>query len=84
MPGVEPVDLTAGGRVRVEERQVPGPQDAPEITVLIPSPIQASGATADIYHTHGGGMVSGNRQLGLETFLQFVAEGSAVVVATRC
>lgn len=83
MPGVEPLDLTAGGRVRVEERQVPGPQNAPEITVLILSPIQASGATAGIYHTHGGGMVSGDRRLGLETFLQFVAEGSAVVVSVE-
>jgi acetyl esterase/lipase len=63
MPGVEPVDLTAEGRVRVEERQVPGPQGAPEITVLILSPIQASGAKAGIYHTHGGGMVSGNRPI---------------------
>lgn len=29
MPGVPRIDLTAGGAVRVDERQVPGPQGEP-------------------------------------------------------
>lgn len=37
-PGMEPVDLTVGGAVTVEERQVPGPEGDPDITLLILSP----------------------------------------------
>ncbi|WP_425276472.1 hypothetical protein [Streptomyces swartbergensis] len=43
LPGMEPEDLTAGGRVRVEERQVPGPEGAPDITLLILSPFEDRG-----------------------------------------
>lgn len=38
VPGMGPAGLTAGGRVRVEERHPPGPDGAPDITLLILSP----------------------------------------------
>ncbi|MBC7277908.1 alpha/beta hydrolase [Nocardioides sp.] len=83
LPGVEPVDLSVGGAVRVEERQVPGPEGAPDITLLILSPAADGPPRPAIYHVHGGGMVIGNRRLGLETFLPYVSDGSAVVVSVE-
>ncbi|KUO07244.1 alpha/beta hydrolase [Streptomyces sp. DSM 15324] len=84
MPGMEPADLTAGGRVRVEERQVPGPEGAPDITLLILSPADGSSTPrAGIYYVHGGGMVVGDRRTGVESFVPFVAEGGAVVVSVE-
>jgi acetyl esterase/lipase len=84
LPGAEPTDLTAGGTVLVEERQVPGPAGEPDITLLILSPAESTGtALAGIYHTHGGGMVVGGRKSGVEMFLPFVAEGKAVVVSVE-
>lgn len=82
-PGMEPVDLTVGGAVRVEERQVPGPDGAPDITLLILSPTVDGPPRPAIYHTHGGGMVIGNRRLGVEGFLPNVADGTAVVVSVE-
>lgn len=83
IPGLEPVDLTAGGAVRVEERQVPGPEGAPDVTVLILSPTEGEGLRAGIYFTHGGGMVVGDRRTGVDLFLPYVAEGLAVVVSVE-
>lgn len=82
-PGMEPVDLTAGGAVRVEERQVPGPEGDPDITLLILSPAVDGPPRSAVYHTHGGGMVIGNRRLGVEMFLEQVAAGNAVVVSVE-
>jgi acetyl esterase/lipase len=81
--GMEPEDLTAGGRVRVEERQVPGPEGAPDITLLILSPVEDRGPKGAIFHIHGGGMVSGTRRTGVSFFLPYVIDGSAVVVSVE-
>ena len=83
IPGVEPVDLTAGGSVQVEERQVPGPQGAPDVTVLILTPTGGGSPRAGIYHTHEGGMVVGDRRSGVEMFVPYVAEGLATVVSVE-
>jgi acetyl esterase/lipase len=84
VPGVEPPDLTAGGAVTVEERQIPGPQGAPDITVLILTPSsQGMGPRPGIYHTHEGGMVVGSRYSGVEMFVPYVAEGIATVVSVE-
>ncbi len=82
-PGMEPVDLTVDGAVRVEERQVPGPEGAPDLTLLILSPTVDGPPRPAVYHTHGGGMVVGNRRLGVEMFLDQVASGNAVVVSVE-
>ncbi|MEU0969206.1 alpha/beta hydrolase [Streptomyces sp. NPDC005917] len=78
-----PTDLTAGGRVKVEERQIPGPEGAPEITLLILRPVEDHGPKAALYHVHGGGMIMGDRYLSVAGLLPYVAEGSAVVVSVE-
>jgi acetyl esterase/lipase len=83
MPGMPPVDLTANGAVRVEERQVPGPDGEPDITLLILSPAAGAGPWPAIYHTHGGGMIVGDRRTGVDGFLPYVVEIGAVVVSVE-
>ncbi|MER7837428.1 alpha/beta hydrolase fold domain-containing protein [Streptomyces sp. NPDC096040] len=83
LPGVEPEDLTADGRVRVEERQVPGPEGAPDITLLILSPVEDRGPKGGIVHIHGGGMIMGDRRAHVSHLLPHVIDGSAVVVSVE-
>lgn len=82
-PGVEPVDLSADGAVVVEERDVPGPTGAPDITLLILRPADVAAPLPAIYNIHGGGMILGDRRFGLEVFLPYVVEGNAVVVSVE-
>lgn len=81
--GLPEADLTAGGLVTVEEREVPGPAGEPDITVLILRPRNTSTPLPGIYHTHGGGMIIGGRTSGVDGFLPYVAEGKAVVVSVE-
>ena len=83
LPGVEPADLTAGGRVRVDELTVPGPEGAPEIALTVLRPAEGTGPWPAIYHTHGGGMVVGDRYTMLDSFLPYVTEIGAVVVSVE-
>ena len=82
-PGMEPVDLTAGGAVRVEERQVPGPEGDPDITLLILSPAVDGPPRPVVYHTHGGGMIVGDNRTGTPDILQMAARYGAAVVSVE-
>ena len=66
MPSLSDEVLARGGAYTVEERRVPGPDGAPDITLLICRPTAASAAVGAIYYTHGAGMVMGDRRMGLE------------------
>ncbi|GAB3487106.1 hypothetical protein GCM10027440_32500 [Nocardiopsis coralliicola] len=81
--GMAEPDLTAGGSVTLEERQVPGPAGEPDVTVLILRPRNAAAPLPGIYHTHGGGMVIGDRTTGVDKVLPYVAEGKAVAVSVE-
>jgi len=82
IPGAPAVDLTAGGLVTIEEREVPGPSGGPNITLLVLRPTAATAPLPGIYHVHGGGMISGDRKSGVrELLLPYVAEGKAVLVS---
>jgi acetyl esterase/lipase len=43
-----------------EDRTVPGPEGAPDITVRVYRPADATGTLPGVYFIHGGGMVLGN------------------------
>jgi acetyl esterase/lipase len=47
-------------RVKVEDRSVPGPPDAPAITLRIYRPLAGEGQLPGFYWIHGGGMILGN------------------------
>ena len=87
-PGIEMLanmDLTLGGAFEVEDRIVPGPENAPDISLLICRPVAPAtdGPLPVIYHVHGGGMVLGNNRVGVDTPLRWAKELGAVVVSVE-
>ncbi|MCW8380580.1 alpha/beta hydrolase [Streptomyces justiciae] len=79
------LDLTLDGFFEVEDRKVPGPEGAPEISLLIcrPTAPPASGPRPVVYHVHGGGMVIGNNRVGVDVPLAWAKEVDAVVVSVE-
>ncbi|MFF4836171.1 alpha/beta hydrolase [Streptomyces sp. NPDC001315] len=90
-PGIQllaDLDLTLDGFFDVEDRTVPGPEDAPDISLLICRPSAAPADAAPvarplIYHIHGGGMVVGNNRVGVDGPLAWAKELDAVVVSVE-
>lgn len=87
-PGIQllaDMDLTMGGTFEVEDRQVPGPQGEPDISLLIcrPTAPASAGARPVIYHVHGGGMVIGNNRVGVDVPLAWAQALDAVVVSVE-
>jgi acetyl esterase/lipase len=70
-----------GGKVRKREMTVPAEGDRPEMRIVVLSPTEPTGPWPGIYHTHGGGMIVGAAEDGLEEFAPLVAEFGAVVVS---
>jgi acetyl esterase/lipase len=87
-PGIQllaDLDLTMDGTFEVEDRQVPGPQGEPDISLLISRPTApaSAGARPVIYHVHGGGMVIGNNRVGVDVPLAWAQALDAVVVSVE-
>jgi acetyl esterase/lipase len=78
-----PEELSREGRFRVEERTVPGLGDDPDITLLICTPAGATGTLGCVYHTHGGGMIIGDRFTGLPGVLDWAERFGLVVVSVE-
>ncbi|MBX6767027.1 MAG: alpha/beta hydrolase [Actinomadura rubrobrunea] len=80
-PPVTDEDLRWGGAFEVEERAVPGPPGAPDVTLVICRPVKAAAPCPAIYYIHGGGMIMGDHRAGLpDMALPAAAElGMAVV-----
>lgn len=76
-------DLRRGGAFDVEERAVPGPAGAPDISLLICRPTGVAGPLAAVYHTHGGGMVLGDNRLGMAEILDWAQEFQLVAVSVE-
>ncbi|WP_405534307.1 alpha/beta hydrolase [Streptomyces sp. NBC_00075] len=79
------LDLTVGGAFEVEDRVVPGPENAPDISLLICRPTAPATQIPlpVIYHVHGGGMVIGNNRVGVDAALRWAKELDAVVVSVE-
>ncbi|MFJ1967979.1 alpha/beta hydrolase [Streptomyces sp. NPDC087903] len=87
-PGIQllaDMDLTLDGFFDVEDRLVPGPEGAPEISLLIcrPAALVSGGPRPVIYHVHGGGMILGNNRVGVDGPLAWAKEFDAVVVSVE-
>ena len=54
------IEVPPNEKVIHEDRVVPGPAGAPDISVRIYRPVDATGTQPGIYFIHGGGMVLGN------------------------
>ena len=86
VPGMEaePEEaFTRGGAFTVEEPTVPGPQGAPDISLLICRPTAGTAPFPVIYHTHGGGMVQGDKRSGVPALLGLAEEVGAAVVSVE-
>ncbi|TXS43272.1 alpha/beta hydrolase [Streptomyces sp. uw30] len=79
------LDLTLDGYFEVEDRAVPGPEGAPEISLLIcrPAAPADTGPRPVIYHVHGGGMIIGTNRVGVDAPLAWAKELDAVVVSVE-
>jgi acetyl esterase/lipase len=82
LPGGDDL-LRRGGAVGLEERQIPGPEGAPDLSVLILRPARGSGPWPGIYYIHGGGMVLGSNRTGAEELAFWVDEIGAVGVSVE-
>ncbi|MFJ6573802.1 alpha/beta hydrolase [Streptomyces sp. NPDC091292] len=76
-------DLTRDGAFEIEDRTVPGPAGAPDISLLICRPTGAAGPLPAVFHTHGGGMVLGTNRVGVDMALDWAAELGMVVVSVE-
>jgi acetyl esterase/lipase len=76
-------ELRRDGAFEVEDRTVPGLGDDPDITLLVCTPTAPTGALGCVYHTHGGGMVLGDRRLGMVEMLDWAEQFNLVVVSVE-
>ncbi|MFJ2830093.1 alpha/beta hydrolase [Streptomyces sp. NPDC087263] len=76
-------DLRRGGAFQVEERSVPGPDGAPDVSLLICRPAGVSAPLPALYYIHGGGMVVGNNRMGVPELLGWAEELGLVVVSVE-
>ena len=77
-------DVTMDGAFEVEDRSVPGPGGAPDVSLLICRPAAAPATPLPvIYHVHGGGMILGHNRAGVEAPLSWARELGAVVVSVE-
>jgi acetyl esterase/lipase len=75
-------ELSLDGTFAVSERSVPGPEGAPEISLLICQPTAATTAVPALYFIHGGGMIMGsNRAEGTTDVLAAAAALGVAVVS---
>ncbi|MFG3045066.1 alpha/beta hydrolase fold domain-containing protein [Streptomyces sp. NPDC048241] len=80
------LDLTMDGAFEVEDRKVPGPPDAPDVSLYLCRPVDAPpGARLPvIYYVHGGGMILGTNRAGVDAALSLALDlGGAVVVSVE-
>ncbi len=77
------IEVVPNPNVVFEDREVPGPQGAPDITVRIYRPADATGTLPGIYFIHGGGMILGDIQEENEVAAAICEHVDAVVVSVE-
>ncbi|HEY1529222.1 MAG TPA: alpha/beta hydrolase [Galbitalea sp.] len=81
-PFAPPIEVQLEGHdVLMEHRTIPGPDGDPDIEISIFRKPDHVAGSPGIYHTHGGGMISGDRFGGMEIVLEWLEELDAVVVS---
>lgn len=75
-------ELRADGAFEVHEARVPGPEGAPEVSLLVARPAGLAAGAPVVYHVHGGGMISGSNRAGLDVILREWAEPLELVVVS--
>jgi acetyl esterase/lipase len=74
-------ELRRDGRFTVDERQVPGLDGDPDVSLLILKPTAVTGTLGCVYFTHGGGMILYNNRAGVLEMQDWAEELGLVVVS---
>lgn len=82
-PRLTDEELRRGGAFTVDERAVPGPDGAPEVTLVVCRPAAVTGPTPLLYFVHGGGMIAGHERTDLGEALDWAQAVGAAVVSVR-
>ena len=77
------IDVPPNPNVTHEDRAVPGPEGAPDISVRIYRPVNASGTLPGVYFIHGGGMILGDVEGESAVAEQVCEQVGAVVVSVE-
>jgi acetyl esterase/lipase len=83
MPRPTNEELSRGGAYTVEERSVPGPAGAPDVTLIICRPEHSSAAVPALYCIHGGGMITGTARDALGDQLDLAESVGAALVSVE-
>ncbi|WP_246222410.1 alpha/beta hydrolase [Phytoactinopolyspora limicola] len=76
-------EVIAGRPVEYEDRVIPGPPGAPDLTVLVLRPRGGTRRAPGMYAIHGGGMVLGTRFGDSHNLVNAVVDFGAVVVSVE-
>jgi acetyl esterase/lipase len=77
MIGTPPAD----DRLDVTERHVPGPNDAPDVRILLISPRDRAAPSPAVLYLHGGGFVVGSPETELESASALALAANAVTIS---
>jgi acetyl esterase/lipase len=78
------VETSVGDRaIDIEDRVIPGPSGAPDLTVSILRPRDATGLLPGVYYLHDGGMFTGTRLIGADQLAAWVDGLDVVVVGVE-
>ena len=83
MPRPTDEQLQRDGAYAVEQRTVPGPAGAPDVTLIVVRPSSAPGPVPALYYTHGGGMIGGTARDALDAVLDLAAGVGAALVSVE-
>jgi acetyl esterase/lipase len=85
MAATAPTDdeLRRGGAIDFTERRIPGPQGAPEVSLLICRPAGSTGPGPTVYFTHGGGLILGDNRNLIGEMLDWVQDLGVVLVSVE-
>ncbi len=82
LPGPTPQEILGDRGFSHRDVTIPG-HDGDEIVVTIIQKEGRTGAGPGFFHTHGGGMIVGNRWLGVEGFLNWAESFNGVIVTVE-
>jgi acetyl esterase/lipase len=82
-PALTVAEIIGDRPITHTEQVIPGPDGAPDITVAIFKRNDHKAGGPGFYHTHGGGMVIGDRLTGVGTILEWVDQFDGVAVSVE-
>ncbi|MFI6497672.1 alpha/beta hydrolase [Nonomuraea typhae] len=83
LPHPSDEELSQGGAFALRDHTAPGPEGAPDITLLVARPTAAVAPMPALYFIHGGGMIIGDRRDGLPDLAGILLELGIAMVSVE-